>query len=158
MPSGADYEALFDRLVQGLRQGSSLSDFRQSSGRTNRHLGASGYPHQIDLSVAGPTDLYIFELKCLKKSIGVEEVLVFASRRADVAAANPNLTVHASMVSLRRPSRNAPGLAKHFGVELEIVEDLHSYGIRFSGSHFIGHSERVNATDSCDAEVSRGEA
>ena len=158
MPSGANYEELFAALVRGLRQGSPLAHFHQASGRSNRHVGASRYPHQIDLSVASPTDLYLFELKCLNKSIGVEEVLVLASRRADIAAANPSLTVHASMVSLRRPSRNVPKLALHFQLELAIVEDIHSYGVSFSGNHFIGHVERANATDSCEAVVSRGEA
>jgi hypothetical protein len=158
MPSGADYEELFAALVRGLRQGSSLAHFHQASGTGNRHAGASGYRHQIDLSLASPSDLYLFELKCLNRSIGVEEVLVLASRRADIAAANPGVTVHASMVSLRRPSKNVPRLAGHFQLELAIVEDIHSYGVSFSGSHFVGHVERANATDSCDAVVTRGGA
>jgi hypothetical protein len=98
------------------------------------------------------------ELKCLKKRIGVKEMLVLASRRADIAAANPSQTVHASMASLRRPSKSVPKLALHFQLELAIVEDVYSYGIRFSGNHFIGHVERANAADSCGSVVSRGDA
>ena len=155
MPHGPTYEKLVAQLVAGLLSGTAMSHYTIASGAGNKILGASGYKHQIDLSVTDSKTIYFFELKCLQRSIGVEEILVLASRQADILANNPNLQVFSSMVSMRRPSRNVPGLAKQFGIQVEVVQDLTSYGISFSGSHFVGHVEKLMATDSMDAEVVR---
>ena len=156
MPHGPAYEKLVAQLVSGLLRGAAMNGHALSSGAKNRVAGLSGYKHQIDLSVAGPGTLYLFELKCLQRSIGVEEVLVLAGRQSDIAAANPSLKVLASMVSLMRPSRNVPALAMQFGFQLEIVENLASYGISFAGNHFVGHVERLEAIDTMDAVLTRG--
>ena len=155
MPSGPAYERLVDELLSGLRRGTPLDSFHQGSGAKNRIQGASGYKHQIDISVGNATDLYLFELKCLQKSIGVQEVMVLAARFADISHAMPACRVHASMVSLKRPSRNVPNLAAHFKIKVEVIEDLLSYGVSFSGHHFVGYVERIHATDHMDAEVIR---
>ena len=47
-------------------------------GRESILIGLSGQPHQIDVSVWGPTDLILIECKHReKKSIGVEMILTF---------------------------------------------------------------------------------
>lgn len=155
MPSGPAYEKLVADLLAGLRKGTALDGYAQGSGSANRFRGASGYRHQIDLSLSGPSELYIFELKCLEKSIGVAQVLVLAGRLADISAAHPNQDVQATMVSLKRPSRNAPSLAAQFKIKLEVVENLQSYGLSFSRHHFVGHVEHLGFSDDMDLEVVR---
>lgn len=157
MPSGADYERLVAELVAGLVKGApALAGFVPRSGAGNRMKGASGYAHQIDLSLSSESELYVFGLKCLQKSIGVAEVLVLAARLADISAAPQSKTIHSSIISLKRPSRNVPGLAAHFNIQLDIVEDTHSFGVSFASQHFIGYVERTRVTDYMDAEVVRG--
>ncbi len=57
-PKGVEYESLIDELVRGLRYGTSLeSDYRQGQGAKNRIAGASGYKHQIDVSIHGENDI-----------------------------------------------------------------------------------------------------
>ena len=145
---GTRYERLALELVEQLRLNSALSTLEPSSGATNRIRGASGFPHQIDLSLSDSGRLFLFELKCYTKAIGVEQLLVLASRRADIAAAFPRKTVLASLVSKLQPSRNVRPLAKHFGIEVRVVESLHSYSLSFAGDHFIGHHEQAHASDS----------
>jgi len=145
---GTRYERLARELVEQLRLSSALSGLEVGSGGTNRIRGASGFPHQIDLSLSDSTRLFLFELKCYTKAVGVEQLLVLASRRADIAAAYPNKTVTASMVSKLQPSRNVPPLAKHFGIDVRVVESLHSYSLSFAGDHFVGLHEQAHATDS----------
>lgn len=153
---GTAYERLCHELVAGILKGTPLQDYVINSGARNRIAGASGYRHQIDLSLAGKGQLFVFELKCLEKSIGVAEVLVLAARLSDISAALPDQKVIALIVSTKRPSRNVFPLAHHFGLQVEIVENLSSYGISFANQHFIGHVEKANAQDHCDAEVIRG--
>ena len=152
---GSTYESLVDELVSGIRHKTTLEGYVQGSGPGNRIAGASGYRHQIDLSVLGPKDLFLFELKCWHLAVGVSEVLVLAARLNDIAAAYPSRTVHASMVSLRQPSRNVPPLARHFRVHIEVVTDLKSYGITFAKQAFVGHHEGLQVGSYMDAEVVR---
>lgn len=77
---GAAYEALVSQLAYTICQGTPLQAYMHRSGSPNRVPGASGFEHQIDLSLLGPDQLFLVELKCLNKPVGVEEVLVFASR------------------------------------------------------------------------------
>jgi hypothetical protein len=98
----------------------------------------------------------LLELKCYEKAVGVEEALVLAARRLDIADANKGHDVVAILLSTKNPSRNVPPLCRHFGLKLDIVEDALSYGLSFADSHFIGHVERAHAVDVQDAVVVRG--
>ena len=46
-------------------------------------------------------------------------------------------------------------LARHFGIDVDVVEDTRSYGLSFADQHFMGHVERANAQDHQDATVTR---
>lgn len=152
---GAAYEALVHTLVEAIRRGTPLEDYDLGFGGSNKIIGASGYAHQIDLSLLSFDRLYLFELKCLKKSVGVAEMLVLAARQYDIVEAHPSRTVLASMISLKRPSKNAWPLSRHFKIQLEIVESLESYGLSFASLHFIGHKEHASAQVLADAQVTR---
>ena len=151
--SGTQYEVLARDLITTLAVSGALVGYEVGFGPKNRLLGASGYAHQIDLSLLGPQRLFLLELKHFKNPIGVAEILVIASRNLDISAAYSNRVVSASLVSTQRPSRNVPPLARFFGVRLEIVENMQSYGLSFAHEHFVGHVEAIALSDSCDASV-----
>jgi hypothetical protein len=153
---GTAYEKLVHELVTAITRGTPLSEYAIGSGLSNRIPGASGYKHQIDLSLAGSGQLHLLELKCLHKSVGVCAMLVLAARFADISAARPDQKVFARIVSLKRPSRNVMPLARQFGIGVDIVEDLQSYGLSFASQHFVGHVERANAQAHQHAEIIRG--
>lgn len=153
---GYAYEALCHELVAGIMRGTPLQNYLLKSGAKNRILGASGYKHQIDLSLIGEGRVFIFELKCLEKSIGVAEILVLAGRLNDISANFHGHSVNATIVSTKKPSKNVTPLARQFGLQVDIVEDLNSYGLSFANQHFIGHAEKITAQSYGDAEIIRG--
>jgi hypothetical protein len=153
---GTQYEKLVHELVVAITRNTPLNKYVVNWGSANRISGASGYKHQIDLSLTDGDQLYLLELKCLDKSIGVSAMLLLASRLADIAGCHPSQKVTAMIVSRKRPSRNVKPLARHFGIQVGSIEDLQSYGLSFADQHFVVHVERVHADAHQDAEVIRG--
>ena len=89
--SPADYEKLVADIVLGMRQSApELAMLSLGAGRANRILGASGYNHQIDVSLTGPGGKFLLECKKWNKRAGVESVLVLAARASDILQANAN--------------------------------------------------------------------
>ncbi|MDD4881277.1 MAG: hypothetical protein PHR30_11310 [Gallionellaceae bacterium] len=152
---GAAYEYLVTSLVQRLVQDTRLASFKIGNGRKNRIFGASGYGHQIDVSISGPSFLCLIEAKHWNKPIGVDSILVLASRIADIQAKIPATKIHASIVSTRKETRGAAQLAPHFGISADVVSNQREFAVRIAEQVFIGFEERLTATSWMDAEVIR---
>ena len=148
--SGADeYERLVHQIVEQLcisATSTSLGSLTASCGRKNRILGASGYPHQIDVSLQDDCRLFLIECKKWKWPIDVSAVLTMSSRKADIAAMYPDLTVIAIIVSSDRPTKGAITLARHFQMELEIVKSANDFGMRLGRYvfHRVAESVRIS--------------
>lgn len=156
--TGAEFEELVAKLVRALTVSvSRLAHVEIHAGSTNRLSGASGYSHQIDLSMNDEAQarLFIVEAKCWKEVVGVDAVLTLASRQADIQAHHPGLKVHASIVSTRPVSRGAAKLAKHFGIGTDTVATEAEFGLTFADQHFVGLVERVHLKDEASAELWR---
>jgi len=108
------YESLVHNLIDELTSGATSFSGVQVAG-------ASGFDHQIDVSVLTPTNLAIVECKHWSDPIDAEPVLAFAARLSDIRAANPGLKIHASLVSTKDATRGATKLAEYFGVSLDVV-------------------------------------
>ncbi len=159
-PSDVEYEELVSDIVNGIKQSAfELHELQlgfNSRGHLNRILGASGFNHQIDVSLKGTGHIFIFECKHWRKSIGVAEVLILASRKNDIQACYPEREVKASMVSICKPSRNIPGLAKHFGIEIEMVTSGYEYGLRIAARVHQAVVSQMLLTDTAICEQKRG--
>jgi hypothetical protein len=155
--SGREYEALVAGLVRELARNSQLASSEIHSGSTNRVPGASGYRHQIDLSVLDRARgrLFIVEAKCWKEVVGVDAVLVLASRKADIGAFDPTVQVRASIVSTQRVTRGATQLAKYLGIGVDTVQSEAEFGLTFADQHFVGIVERLHLADEVSAGVAR---
>lgn len=138
---GRDYERLVSRLIDGLRTGANLSNFELGAGSKNRIEGASGYKHQIDVSLLGPSDLFMFEAKCLKRVVGVQEILVMSSRLVDISATFPSHRVYATIISEKHISKNAKTLATHFNINTDWVKDVKNFGVSFAKHHIVASEE-----------------
>jgi hypothetical protein len=149
--SGRSYEELVRHLVAGLMATPGLEAFSLNHGPKNRVQGKSGYRHQIDVSLENEEQLFLLELKCLRRRAGVNDLLVLAARQRDIAEAHPVKSVSASLVSTKPVSRNVITLAKHFGVNVETVEDMHSYAMSFGRHRYIGIHEHVHLSERSDA-------
>ena len=153
--TGAVYETLVHELVASFCQATPLNSYLIGHGAKNRILGASGYKHQIDLSLVGTSKIFIIEMKCLKRSIGVKEILVLAARLIDIQRLASERTVVASIISKFSPSRNVKPLAQQFGIQVDVVENPQSFAVTFLSQHFVGIHEKATASTYMDAEIIR---
>jgi hypothetical protein len=152
-----EYEALVRSMVQKLTASAqALGPCKVNGGAQNHVPGASGFPHQIDVTVSNPTDLLLIECKCWKEPVDVEPVLVLAARICDIRAATPALRVHGSIVSTKEPTAGAMALAKYFAIEIDSVRNVHEYALRVFNHIFAGFREVAHATDTIKAGVTRG--
>ena len=79
----AEYEDLVGEIAGKLAR--RLGDEAEvQKGRDNRIEGASGFAHQIDVSVQVGGGLHLMECKLWRKKVGVEPVLVLAARVTDI--------------------------------------------------------------------------
>ena len=106
-------------------------------GSKNRISGASGYHHQIDVSVPGISDLYLIECKCWAKPIPVEAVLAFFGRIQDINSSEHRV-VHGTVATTVGFQPGAEKVAKHFGIHLVKIKSEFSFALYFKGSIWNG--------------------
>ena len=153
-----EYELLVQKLVDELA--SAFSDMAGNvigSGARNRISGLSGYKHQIDVSMTAGEWLILVECKRWNTKIGVEEVLVLASRVADINPTVPGRQIWVSMVSCKGATRGAQALARHFHLNVDTVESPHEYAVRLRNHVAVGQRDNLGLGDSCKVEVIRAE-
>lgn len=140
----SDYERLVRDLISELTRDSEPLDRPLiSGGRQNKVLGASNFPHQIDVSLKTNRALLLFECKYWSKPVDAEPVLVIASRVKDIRAANLGLEVEAGVVSTKPPTSGAQVLARYFSVQLDVVSTLREYALLIRERYFIGRTESL---------------
>jgi hypothetical protein len=149
-----EYEQLVRQLVGALKQSvPPLSHAVVCGGSSNRLPGASGFQHQIDVSLSYAGWLVLVECKYWRRSVGAEAVLVAASRLSDIQAAMPSTNVCATIVSKKRATRGAQLIAKRFGVSLDTVTSPTRYGVRLGKNVFVTAEDSITLSDSVTAEV-----
>lgn len=149
--SPEEYENVVATLVETL---DSIFSGKVRKGRTNLVRGASGFEHQIDVSIDTPKGLVLMECKRLKRHVGVSHALTLAARRLDIQQANPKRPVFASMVSMQEVQVGALKVADHFDVSIDQVLTLDSYAVTIIDRHYAGLAENVGFSDSAEATVS----
>lgn len=150
-----EYEQITSDIVAGIcGSAPALSSYRPTVGRTSKVLGKSGYRHQIDVCLETDSAIYLVECKRWKDPIGIQEIMVLASRGNDVAALCGK-KVHAIIASTKGASKHAVKLAKLFQISIEIVRSPHEFGLKIGNYISVGVLATAAATDSCEAEVSK---
>jgi hypothetical protein len=154
-----EYERLVHDLLSDLVGGTpALLPSDVAGGAKNTIIGASGFAHQIEVSVRAQSFLVLVECKYWSRPVDAKAVLVLASRLADIRDANPSLDVRASLVSTKASTEGARVLAAHFGISLDIVSSIKEYAVRLRNQVFASVVEALSLSDRCDAEVIRGKA
>jgi hypothetical protein len=152
----SEYETLVAKIVSGIAVGApELAAGQINFGARNRVLGASGYRHQIDVSLLLPKQIYIVECKRWLKRIGVQEALILASRGLDILEANPGFQVHAMIASTVRITAGAKLIATKFGVQPEIVKSEFEFGFRIGRRVYHALRSTVVVGDYAEAMVVR---
>ena len=155
--SPADYEKLVAEIASGMRQSApALAMLTLGEGRTNRILGASGYNHQIDVSLVGPRGMFLIECKRWRKRAGVESVLVLAARASDILQAHRTSKVTPILISSVGFTRGAKQIANHYGVRLELVVSAQAFGLQLGAIARIGAHDVAVAADHAETFHYRG--
>lgn len=149
-----EYEKLVSSIVRDIcNRTKDLQSLDIGSGRKNKISGASGYRHQIDISMQDSNRLFIVECKCWRRPIGVQEVLVLATRCIDISENVKEKTIHKIIVSNKPATAGANKLAEHFGVQLEIANSVSEFGLRI-GKHVTSFVTEVAVVqDECIGKV-----
>lgn len=152
----SEYEQLVADIVAGICAGApELDGFHVSSGRKNRLSGASGYKHQIDVSLIGQENVYLIECKRWETKIGVQEIMVLAARATDIARAQQDTTVHPILASKIGGTRGAITLAAYFGIQLEVVRSAGAFGFRIGKNVRAGVAEHLVFGDRVTATITK---
>ena len=149
--SPTEYEELVQALVQGFGIAYGHSSIR--GGKSNLIKGASGFAHQIDVSIHLPKEIVLIECKRLNRRVQVNHALTLAARLLDIREANPTRRVSASLVSMDSVAIGCFKIASHYGLSVDQVMGLDEYAITILQRHHIGLSEAVQATDVADILV-----
>lgn len=152
----AEYERLVGKFVK--ETSSSFADMAAAVsgfGSSNKVPGASGYKHQIDVSLTVASWLVLVECKRWHKRVGVQEVLVLASRVADIRPTVPERQIWAALVTIKGGSANALALARHFGISIDCVHSPEEYSLRLRSQVKVGVGDAMPLADRVVAEVVR---
>lgn len=135
----SDYEKVVSDIASGIQRGAAdLSDFRIGFGSTNRIQGASGYRHQVDVSLVGPANVYLIECKLWGRKVGVGEALTLAARAADVRGLSRSTEVQCILASNAGLTRGAKKIAAHFGIQVEAVKSASEFGFKLGKNIHLG--------------------
>lgn len=156
-----DFEQVVSGIVAGIRlSGSASHGYALGSGRSNRIEGASGYAHQIDVSLSAPSRVFLLECKRYNCRVGVEAVLVLAARASDILEKHQReerqCVVVPILVTTKGATRHALKLATHFGVRVEVVVSAAHYGLKLGHIAAVGLLSALHMTDRVEAEVAPG--
>lgn len=154
MLTAAEYEQLISEIAGGICQSAQeLHGLKIGTGHKNRILGASGYSHQIDVSLHDSGRIFLIECKRWGKSIGVAEVLVLAGRARDIQVLSTECSVKAIIVSMRGASKGARLLAQQFDIAIEIAISASEFGLRIGRYVHQAMSEGVGLSASFELTV-----
>ena len=140
-----EYELLVSELIAGLAKSTQLRSHDIGSGKKNLVAGASGFRHQIDVSLQDHHSLFLWEVKYWTRKVGAEAILILASRLEDIRKHRPNTAVHASIVSTKHATKGAWLLAAHFEIKINVVYNLYRYALQFANENLIGGAGTYSA-------------
>lgn len=149
-----EYEKTTAEIVDGARSpGHEFFGCRLGSGRSNKIRGASGYSHQIDVSLESATTTVLIECKHLKKRIGVRDVLVLAARASDILQNAQGFRVIPILVTTVGATRGANRLANYYGIEVEKIVSSREFGTRIGKLVLVGISATAHMIDCAEAQI-----
>jgi hypothetical protein len=122
-------------------------------GSKNRIVGASGFKHQIDVSVRDPSRMLLIECKYWKDRIDPEACLAFAARVLDIRDVNKGREVTGRIVTTRSVTKGVRQIADYFNLGVDAVSSTQEYVMRIWHYVGIGLTEGARASDAFIANV-----
>ncbi|MFZ2223861.1 MAG: restriction endonuclease [Candidatus Deferrimicrobium sp.] len=129
--TSAEYEKVVAEIATAVARGAGgLPENATSYGRKNLWRGASGFRHQIDVSIEVEERIHLVECKYWNKPVPIEYVLSFYGRIQDIQPTTKK-PVEGAIVSQKGFQRGAKEVAAHFRIHLDVVESAEVFGYKF---------------------------
>jgi len=150
-----EYEALVKHLFAALvEQIDGLPADAVGYGRRNRHTGASGFKHQIDVSIRTVAELHLIECKYWKRQVTPGALLCLAARAHDIRVANPGCAVKSALATTKGQSAGVNKLAEFFKVTLQRVGSPEEFALKYRDQiHLSVPAESVYVIDTVKADL-----
>ena len=142
-----EYEQLVEKLINKLANWPGVEGIFAGPG--NHIHGASGQPHQIDVSITTETDLILLECKELNRAVELAHSLIFAARLDDIRKANLGKNVTGSIVSTKTAAEGVHRIAAAYNFNVDIVASEEEYVVSITNRHFVGLKASAVFSDSC---------
>ena len=129
-----DYEILVAAIAASVAQrAEAVSEGGVRYGRQNHWLGASGFRHQIDVSIRGQERVLLVECKYWNRRVSVEAVLVLQGRLDDI---RPTLSfeVEGAIISTIGFQSGARQVGQDFGIHCDLVRSAEEFGFKYGGN------------------------
>jgi hypothetical protein len=129
-----DYETLVARIAESVaEQVEPLPAGTIRYGRTNHWCGASGFNHQIDVSIRGQERILLVECKYWNHRVPVGAVLALQGRLDDI---RPTLGIglEGAIISKIGFQSGAQQVGRHFGIHCDLVLSAEEFGFKYGGS------------------------
>ncbi len=142
-----EYERLVATLAQSVASRvERLPEGAIRYGKQNQWVGASGFPHQIDVSIRGQERVLLVECKCWKRRVPVEAVLALQGRLDDI---RPTLATEldGGIVSTVGFQHGARQVGEHFGIHCDEVKSAEEFGFKYHG-HLVIQPKSASASSS----------
>jgi hypothetical protein len=151
---GPAYEDLIQQFFRNLvEQVDGLHEDSVRGGGTNRIQGASGYWHQIDVSIHTASELHLIECKCWDKKVSPDAVLTLAARMCDIKASLQASIVEGALATSMSSSPGVQALAKFFGITLQVVSSPQEFVVRYRDRIHLGTQDPVSVSDDAKVEL-----
>jgi restriction endonuclease len=100
-------------------------------GRQNHWIGASGFEHQIDVSIRGQERILLVECKYWNRRVSVEAVFALQGRLDDIQP-TLGLKVEGAIISTIGFQSGARRVGQHFGIHCDLVRSAEEFGFKYA--------------------------
>ena len=163
--NSTDYEVFVEKLAQRIANSKDIEiSGPPKFGTKNKIIGASGFPHQIDVSIEyrsqdGQNRLKLVECKLRsKENIHIEEMLIFHARIKDIQQnVGDIILVEGNMFTTLGYSKPAQIYADFYQIATNTLQnDLEAWSVSFADQVVIGlRTASINLTPQSTKAISK---
>jgi hypothetical protein len=122
-------------------------------GRNNHIQGASGYDHQINVSIQTASELHVIECKYWTKNVSPDALLSLAARVHDIQVLSQTHVVKGALATRRSYSSGVQALAKFFNVTLQVVRSPQEFIVRYKDHIHLGVPDSISVCENAKVEI-----